>query len=206
MNKILKFIKKNKSPYLFMLIVFCFSFFVAKQTQTIFPHIKIESKFDEWDKTQFTYINETSSMHSPLHDKYCSNKFNDSIMFTITFSIDPRSVHEGDLLLARTQETGVIDFNHIQMFTGLYPDKLKEVHHGSTSIDSFYYENINNTWYMLWCLNVNDGDFNESSTIQPIFQRPSFLDNWIIFWISTITLFIVLWQFITIILKPFLEL
>jgi len=196
------------------------SFYISNKIKDEFPPIEYSSaglryRFNESGGTKLHYDEEGNVFldtigKSELHH-YCSNKTDASMYNVQPYKIDDLFFNPGDSLMVYYRKE-TINPNNIDLATEIYvgikPEKLEKLEEGSTKIAQIYYRDEPIEFHILTCVNetqmMKKGQ-NFTLVISPEFIRPSVFQSGYAILLSTVTITLLLGEFVRFLESYFLE-
>lgn len=154
--------------------------------------------------TEVLTINQENVGKSVLHN-YCPNKYNNSVLASIRYSLNQAYVKEGDVIeLSEFFRSNNTKLNYVEVYVGIRKDRLTKINLGNTKFDLIYYKGGDILVYKLICINFQKfNKITDSSFFTTNLKRPSFVYSNIGTILVFITLFVLLSQFLQIFYNPF---
>jgi hypothetical protein len=199
------------SKIISIVIIIIFSYLITNLIREQFPAIRIESQMLMVSPENATGYEKNGkfiiiSIKSDLH-YYCSREYNDSTLSIRETNLDETSIRENDpiYVTSKVETKSGKNLQNLELFAGINKERLKRLNKGLNKLELTYYKNRNITSYILVCLNVKNMNLNDTISITTGFERPSFVDSQVGFWVIFITIFVLLGQFVETIMKLLLK-
>ena len=197
----------SKKRILLVILLFIISFMITKEIRQQFPEITISSRSMEYLNQTMTVIVQEEKIpfikytgQSELQ-RYCSAKYENSILTVEKFDLDEWYVKEGDMIaLKKIVTTDVVRLDYLEFYSGLNKENLQKIDKGTNDLGLIYYSKKDIPVYLLVCFNqtaFSQSIINPKRTIlvETVLSRPSFIDSEIGSILIFLTTFILLGSF-----------
>jgi len=194
------------------ILVIIIAFLISNKIKENFPPILLEQiapilVLENNTGTQFHYDGKGNiimdSMGKSKYHQYCPEGWDSSTYYKWQHKVNENYIREGDPLVIKSNfisnDTTKKYPESMLVLVGLEIDKLKPIKAGENEITIVYHRDKKYEIHLLFCINekkMNEGGHLAKFNLKFIFERPSYFENSIFYWITVISIIVLLGELI----------